>query len=126
MKNKWVSLLAGLLIQIILGGIYAWSPLLSSLGETYNLTKGQGGFIFGVCITAFTLIMVGAGRFLVTHGPQLTSSIGAFFIYEWLPSRFFLKWLIYHVVTFSRGSYRVWHRICLCVSIDRRDEMVSQ
>ncbi|MDY0287757.1 MAG: MFS transporter [Sphaerochaeta sp.] len=77
MKNRWVSLIAGVLIQIILGGIYAWSTLMANLGETYGLSKGLGGFIFGLCITTFTLTMVFAGRFLVAHGPRLTSAIGA-------------------------------------------------
>lgn len=96
MKNRWIALLAGVLIQIILGGIYAWSPLISLLGETYGLTKGQGGFIFGLCITTFTLTMVFAGRFLVAHGPQLTAGLGAVLFTGG-----------YLLASFSEGSYPV-------------------
>lgn len=94
MKNRWISLTAGVLIQIILGGIYAWSTLITHLGESYAITTGQGGFIFGLCITTFTLTMVVAGRFLVAHGPQLTSGIGALLFAGG-----------YLVASFSQGSY---------------------
>ncbi|NCB01121.1 MAG: MFS transporter [Spirochaetia bacterium] len=94
MKNRWTALIAGVMIQIILGGIYAWSTLLAELGETYGITKGQGGFIFGLCITTFTLTMVFAGRFLVVHGPRLTASIGAaLFTFGYL------------VASLSKGNY---------------------
>lgn len=94
MKNRWVSLTAGILIQIILGGIYAWSTLLTQLGNTYGITSGQGGFIFGLCITTFTITMVFAGRFLVLHGPQLTGAIGAILFTGG-----------YLLASFSQGSY---------------------
>lgn len=96
MKNRWISLLAGILIQIILGGIYAWSTLISRLEETYGLTNGQGGFIFGLCITIFTLTMIIAGRFLVAHGPQITAGIGAL-----------LYTSGYLIASFSQGTYGI-------------------
>ena len=96
MKNRWITLTAGVLIQIILGGIYAWSTLMAQLGETYGLTKGQGGFIFGLCITTFTITMVFAGRFLVAHGPQLTAGIGALLFTGG-----------YLIASYSQGNYAV-------------------
>ena len=101
MKNRWMALMAGLMIQIILGGIYAWSTLLAQLGETYGITKGQGGFIFGLCITTFTLTMVVAGRFLVDHGPRLTAGIGAA-----------LYTCGYLLASFSQGSYPKFPKNC--------------
>lgn len=94
MKNRWISLTAGIMIQIILGGIYAWSTLIVHLGETYGITKAQGGFIFGLCITVFTVTMVFAGRFLVAHGPGLTAAIGALLFTGG-----------YLIASFSGGSY---------------------
>ncbi len=96
MKNRWISLIAGMLIQVILGGIYAWSTLITQLGESYGITKGQGGFIFGLCIATFTITMVFAGRFLVIHGPQITSMIGAFLFASG-----------YIIASFSNGSYLI-------------------
>lgn len=96
MKNRWIALTAGVMIQIILGGIYAWSTLIVHLGEAYGITKGQGGFIFGLCITTFTMTMVFAGRFLVAHGPKLTAAIGAALFSGG-----------YLIASFSEGSYGI-------------------
>ncbi len=78
MKNRWIILLAGILIQTILGGIYAWSVFSDPLLKTYDIHKGQSGSVFGICIAVFTLSMTFAGRFLSRRGPRLTSLIGAF------------------------------------------------
>lgn len=77
MIHRWISSAAGIVVQVILGGIYAWSPLLYKLGETYGLSNSQGGFIFGLSIAIFTLTMITAGRILAVFGPQSTAGIGA-------------------------------------------------
>ncbi len=77
MKNRWIILLAGIVLQTILGGIYAWSTFTPWLEKSYNLTKGQCGFIFGLTIAVFTISMTFAGRILTKKGPRFTASIGA-------------------------------------------------
>lgn len=77
MRNRWVSLMSGILIQSILGGIYAWSSFIPQLRNTGHLSTAQGSFIFGLSIAIFTLSMIFAGRFISVHGPRLTASIGA-------------------------------------------------
>jgi OFA family oxalate/formate antiporter-like MFS transporter len=79
MKNRWIILAAGILIQTILGGIYAWSVFVPSLVENYNIGGGQSGSIFGTCIAVFTVSMIFAGRLLSRKGPRLTAMIGAVF-----------------------------------------------
>ena len=77
MKNRWVVLAAGVFIQTVLGGIYAWSTFVPYLGKSYSLDKGQCGFIFGLVIAVFSLAMIGAGRVLAKKGPRFTSAIGS-------------------------------------------------
>lgn len=77
MKNRWVILAAGVVMQTILGGIYAWSTFTPWLESSYALSKGQCGFIFGLTIAVFTLAMNVAGRVLTKKGPRFTASIGA-------------------------------------------------
>ena len=76
MKNKWVVLGAGIAIQVILGGIYAWSTFVPYLVEGYSLTKEQCGFIFGLTIGVFALVMNLAGWVLNKKGPRFTAGIG--------------------------------------------------
>jgi len=75
--NRWVILFAGIIIQTILGGIYAWSTFTPWLVDQYALSKGQSGLIFGLTIGFFTVAMILAGRILSRKGPRLTAGIGA-------------------------------------------------
>lgn len=94
MKNKWVVLFAGIIIQTVLGGIYAWSTFVPELVEKYALTKAQCGFIFGLKIGVFTLAMILAGWVFTKRGPRFTAIIGSL-LYM---SGFFLAFL-------SKGNY---------------------
>ncbi|MFW6366668.1 MAG: MFS transporter [Spirochaetota bacterium] len=75
--NRWIVLAAGVCIQVILGGIYAWSTFTPFLQAEYSIGKGKSGLIFGTTIISFTIIMIFAGRLLEKRGPRLTASIGA-------------------------------------------------
>ena len=74
---KWAVLAAGCLIQMILGGIYAWSEFVPLLKSGYGLTSSQCGLIFGATIAVFTSVMIPAGRFMQRRGARVTAAIGA-------------------------------------------------
>ena len=74
---KWIVLGAGCLIQMILGGIYAWSEFVPLLKSVYGLTTSQCGLIFGATIAVFTIVMIPAGRFMQRQGTRVTATIGA-------------------------------------------------
>ena len=94
MKNRWVVLAAGILIQTVLGGIYAWSTFVPYLNKSYGLDKGQCGFIFGLVIAIFSLAMILAGRVLAKKGPRFTAAIGSV-----------LFMAGYFLASVSKGSY---------------------
>lgn len=77
MKNRHVILSAGIVIQCILGGVYAWSVFVPYLSKGYGLTKAQCGNVFGLSIAVFTIAMIAAGRLLPRLGPRLTAGFGA-------------------------------------------------
>lgn len=74
---RWVVLWAGVLIQIVLGGIYAWSAYIPSLRAGFGLTTSQAASIFGLTIAVFALSMIPAGRLMPRIGPRRTACIGA-------------------------------------------------
>lgn len=74
-----VVVIASVLMQLALGGVYAWSAFVPALREHHALTGWQAGLIFGTSIAAFTLTMVAAGRRLDTVGPRRMALAGAFF-----------------------------------------------
>ena len=75
--KKWIVLAAGVVLQAILGGIYAWSAFVPSLVDKYDLSKGQCGSIFGLTIAVFAIAMNPAGRILQCKGPRFTAIIGS-------------------------------------------------
>jgi MFS transporter, OFA family, oxalate/formate antiporter len=74
---RYLILAASVLIQVCLGGIYAWSAFVPALREGYSLSVAQTQLIFGLTITVFTVAMVFAGRLLERLGPRLVASTGA-------------------------------------------------
>ncbi len=105
MKNRWIILAAGVLIQTVFGGIYAWSSFTSHLINNYGLSKGQCGFIFGLTIAVFTLAMTFSGRLMTKIGPRLTTAIGAV-----------LFMCGYLFASFSGGSYIILLLSIGCIS----------
>lgn len=74
--QKWVVLAAGVVLQAVLGGIYAWSAFVPPLNDA-GLSKGQCGAIFGLTIAVFALAMIPAGKFMQRFGPRITAVIGS-------------------------------------------------
>ncbi|MFP4660778.1 MAG: MFS transporter [Halanaerobiales bacterium] len=92
--KRWFILIASIILQIILGGIYAWSVFIPSLKQYYNISAGQSSLVFGITILVFTIVMVLAGKILAKKGPRFTAAIGAV-----------LYGLGYLFASFSNGNY---------------------
>uniref|UniRef100_A0A7C3HYY1 MFS transporter n=1 Tax=Gracilinema caldarium TaxID=215591 RepID=A0A7C3HYY1_9SPIR len=94
MKNRWLSLLSGVIIQTILGGVYAWSAFTPWLISSYGLNKAQTGFIYGLIFGVFTIVMVFAGKVLLVVGPQISVIISAILFFSG-----------YFLASLSHGSF---------------------
>ncbi|HSV99013.1 MAG TPA: MFS transporter [Sedimentisphaerales bacterium] len=92
--KRYIILLAAVLIQVCVGGLYAWSSFVPALHASYGLSTAQTQFIFGGLIAVFTISMVYAGRLLNRRGPRLVASIGGI-----------LFGVGYLVGSFSHGSF---------------------
>ena len=95
-RRGWVVVAASVVMQMCLGGIYAWSMFVNPLRDDYKLTTTQTQIIFGVIIAAFTIAMVFAGRLQEIRSPRLVASIGALM--------FGIGWIL---ASFSGGSFPV-------------------
>ena len=73
--SRWGVVLGAVLIQLSLGAIYAWSVFTPALrAEGWSKLETQAVFALG--LTAFALVMVFAGRLLVTLGPRRLAVLG--------------------------------------------------
>jgi len=72
--KKYFVILASVLIQMILGSIYAWSTISAALQSQIGLTKLQGQSIYGTLIMVFSLSLIIGGKMFRAYGPRLTAS----------------------------------------------------
>lgn len=83
-SSKYV-LLASVVVQLCLGGVYAWSIFVPPLQKSYGFSAAQTQSIFGVTIATFSLAMIPAGRLLSRHGPRnITKIAGILFTLGYL------------------------------------------
>ena len=76
---RHVILLAAVVIQVCLGGIYAWSTFVPYLVTSVDLSVTQTQVIFGLLFGVFTVSMVFAGRLVERWGPRVIAGIGGLF-----------------------------------------------
>lgn len=75
--KRWIVLMAGVILQVIIGGVYAWSVFVPALESEFQFSKGQSALIFGLIIGVFSLAMIPAGKTLRRFGPRKTAAFGA-------------------------------------------------
>ena len=80
--NRWVIVVGGILIQLALGAIYAWSAFTGPLqGSTtapseFNFTKTETQIIFSAGLLVFAIFTIIGGRLQIKHGPMKVALIG--------------------------------------------------
>ncbi|MCF6171425.1 MAG: OFA family MFS transporter [Bacteroidales bacterium] len=73
--NRSLVVFGAVLIQLALGAIYAWSVFTPKLVEA-GLTKSDTQWVFAIGLASFAVVMVFAGKKLVSWGPQKLTFIG--------------------------------------------------
>jgi OFA family oxalate/formate antiporter-like MFS transporter len=83
--RRYSILLASVVIQITLGGIYAWSVFVPPLQKNYGLSQTETGLVYGLNLCFFTIALVLGGRLMERLGPRLvTAAGGVLFAAGWL------------------------------------------
>lgn len=67
--NRSFVVVGGILIQLALGNLYAWSVFTTKLVES-SWTKTQTQIVFSVAVAVFAIVMVIAGRLMPKYGPR--------------------------------------------------------
>ncbi|GMV06865.1 MAG: MFS transporter [Gemmatimonadota bacterium] len=76
--NRWLVVAGGIVIQVCLGAIYAWSAFTAKLtAAPYAFTRTQTQVIFSVGLVTFALVMaLVAGRWQKKSGPRVVAATG--------------------------------------------------
>lgn len=75
--RRYVVLVASVLMQLALGGIYAWSTFAVPLREVHRLSSAQTQMIFGLTVAMLTVATVFSGRWQEVRGPRLVGVVGS-------------------------------------------------
>jgi len=93
---KFLVLLFSVIIQICVGGIYAWSVFVPELQSKYALTLLQSQILFSLTILIFTSLMILAGRLLYFMNSRYVAAIGGVLFFSG-----------YFLASFSSGNFYI-------------------
>lgn len=75
-SGRWVFVILGLIINMCLGAVYAYSVFKKPLEQLFSATSTQGNLPFMIFIATFALFTFFAGRFIDKFGPKIVMVIG--------------------------------------------------
>ncbi len=75
-KGRWVFVLAGFLINICLGSVYAYSVFRNPVKGLFQCNATESGLPFMVFLAFFAVLMFFGGKLMGTIGPKKISIIG--------------------------------------------------
>ncbi len=74
--NRWVIALAGFLMQIVLGAVYAWSVFRNPLIKQFGWSVAQVTLTFTICIFSLSVACFFGGLWLNKKGPRIVALTG--------------------------------------------------
>ncbi len=124
--NRWTVILGGLVVQIILGTVYAFSVFVKPLEAQMGWDRATTQWAFSVTLATFAIVMIPAGRLQDRIGPRKVASIGGVLL-----GISFLAGALsgstrtpLGAVSDLRGHRRCRNRVRLCLSHRRSSQVV--
>ena len=75
--NRWMCVFGGVLMNLGLGALYAWSLFVPALQQELDISREQASNIFSIAIAVFSLCFLIGGRLQDKKGPYIVSMIGS-------------------------------------------------
>jgi MFS family permease len=87
--GRWFYVLLGLIINICLGAVYAYSVFKKPLEKLFEISATQGNYPFMVFLAVFALFTFLSGRFIDKQGPRNVMVIGGVVVgIGWILTKF--------------------------------------
>jgi MFS transporter, OFA family, oxalate/formate antiporter len=78
--NRWWRVVGGLMMNIALGTLYAWSIFVAPLEKEFGWKRAQTSAVFGIAVVVFALSFIVAGRLQDKLGPFWISLTGGILV----------------------------------------------
>jgi len=75
-ETRWLPVVGGVLMNLALGSLYAWSVFVLPLEKEFSWNRSQTSWVYTVAIVSFALTFVAAGRLQDLKGPRICAFIG--------------------------------------------------
>src|SRR5258708_39719029 len=75
-KNRWGIALAGILLQVVLGSVYAWSVFRVPLAKQFHWSISQVTITFTISIFVLGIAAFIGGLWLNRSGPRVVALVG--------------------------------------------------
>ena len=76
MTNRWLPVCGGVLMNLALGSLYAWSVFVLPLEQEFGWTRAQTSWVYTIAVICFALTFILAGRLQDRRGPTLPAFLG--------------------------------------------------
>ena len=76
--KRWGIALAGILMQMALGAVYAWSVFRTPLVKQFHWTIAQVTLTFTICVSLVGIAAFFGGLWLNRKGPRIVALTGGF------------------------------------------------
>jgi len=80
MPNRWLPVLGGILMNLALGSLYAWSVFVPPLEREFGWNRAQTSWVYTIAIVCFALTFIVAGRIQDVKGPRVCAFLGGLFV----------------------------------------------
>ena len=78
--SRWWRLVGGLLMNLALGTLYAWSVFVAPLEARFGWKRADTSMVFTIAVIVFALSFVVAGRIQDKFGPLACSLTGGILV----------------------------------------------
>src|SRR4051812_49277792 len=78
--TRWRVVLGGVLMNLALGSLYAWSIFVAPLEKEFHWRRAETSLTYTIAVFTFAITFVVAGRLQDKYGPRLCSILGALFV----------------------------------------------
>lgn len=75
-RRRWIIILGALMIQVVLGTVYAFSIFVRPLETEFGWSRLTTQWAFSFALASFALVMIPAGRLQDRIGPRRVATIG--------------------------------------------------
>jgi len=80
MPNRWLPVVGGLLMNLALGSLYAWSVFVAPLEKEFGWTRAQTSWVFTIAVVCFAVTFVIAGQIQDRKGPRICAALGGLLV----------------------------------------------